>query len=64
MTTSGPVHKAVRRMTELIDLENLDGYFDEYLLETQQQNQQPKLTQDQQFDNVSEQKNDSLSPTS
>ncbi|XP_031562197.1 uncharacterized protein LOC116297996 isoform X2 [Actinia tenebrosa] len=31
---AGPVHSAVRRMTELIDLENLEGYFDEYLLET------------------------------
>jgi hypothetical protein len=33
---AGPVHNAVRRMTELIDLENLEGYFDEYLLESAQ----------------------------
>lgn len=55
---TGPVHNAVRRMTELIDLENLEGYFDEHFtLETQ--NHQP--SNNQEFDAITEENTDSQS---
>lgn len=51
---SSPVHNAVRRMTELIDLENLEGYFDEYLLDNPQQLQQMNTQDSKEFDALPE----------
>ncbi|KAK3747304.1 hypothetical protein QZH41_005530 [Actinostola sp. cb2023] len=60
--STGPVHNAVRRMTELIDLENLEGYFDEYLLESQQQ--QKTNHHEREFDDLPEETSEPQSPTS
>lgn len=48
---NGPVHNAVRRMTELIDLENVEGYFDEYIIESQNQSNN---NQDKDFHAITE----------
>ncbi|XP_032238488.1 uncharacterized protein LOC116618646 [Nematostella vectensis] len=51
----GPVHNAMRRMTELIDLENFESYFDEMLLDSSHSNSNhgKAESKEREFDDIS-----------